>query len=84
MARSSNSEKSLKTDLEKRARNRSRVKAIRTAMRRVTEAGTADEKQEAFRTAQSLLDKAGRRRVLHPNTASRLKSRLSSKKADKA
>ena len=76
MARSTQAEKVHRNDQAKHARNKSRVKAIRTAVRKVGEAGTADEKQMAFREAQSLLDKAGRRRVIHPNAAARMKSRL--------
>jgi small subunit ribosomal protein S20 len=76
LARSTQSEKTHRNDQVKHARNRSRIKAVRTAVRKVTEAGTPEEKQAAFKEAQSLIDKAGRRRVIHPNTAGRIKSRL--------
>jgi small subunit ribosomal protein S20 len=76
LARSTQSEKVHRSDEVKRTRNRSRVRALRTAVGKVTTAATPEEKLEAAREAQSLADKAGRRRVIHPNKASRIKSRL--------
>ena len=76
MARSTQSEKVHRSDEIKHARNRSRVRVLRTAVGKVVSASTPDEKLVAVREAQSLADKAGRRRVIHPNKASRIKSRL--------
>jgi ribosomal protein S20 len=50
---------------------------MRSAIRRVEEAGDEEERREAFRTAQALIDRAGRDHIIHPNKARRLKSRLS-------
>jgi small subunit ribosomal protein S20 len=48
---------------------------VRQARERI-EAGTQEEAQAAVRAAGSIMDRAARRRVLHPNTAARSKSRL--------
>ncbi len=76
MARSRQSRKRLKTDSERHLRNKSRLSRIRTAIREFKEAEGDDERREAFREAQALIDKAGRDHLIHPNKARRLKSRL--------
>lgn len=76
MARSRQSLKRRRTDEVKARRNRSSLRALRTAMRRVREAESQEEREEAYRKAQSMLDAAGRRRLIHPNRAARLKSSL--------
>lgn len=63
------------TNRAQRSRIRSAVKAVRTAQ-------TAEERLAALKTAESLLDRAGRKRQIHPNTAARTKKRLA--KAAKA
>jgi small subunit ribosomal protein S20 len=65
-----------RTDAAKRMRNRSKLSRLRTAMRRVREASTPEEREQAWRTAQSLLDRAGRTRLLHPNKVRRIKTSL--------
>ena len=66
-----------RTDAAKRMRNRMKLSRLRTAMRRVREASTPEEKETAWRAAQSLLDRAGRTRLLHPNRVKRIKTSLS-------
>jgi small subunit ribosomal protein S20 len=51
---------------------RSQIKKVRTA---VTEGDIAKAESE-FRLAAKKLDRAGARRVIHPNTSARYKSRL--------
>lgn len=77
MARSRQSRKRLKTDRERRVRNKGRLSRMRSAIRKVKEAEGEEERQGAFRTAQALIDRAGRDHLIHPNKARRLKSRLS-------
>ena len=77
MARSKQSLKRHRTDIVKAKRNRSRMRTLRSAMRSVREAQTPEEKETAYKNAQSLIDKAGRKRLIHPNKAKRLKSSLS-------
>jgi small subunit ribosomal protein S20 len=71
--------KRLKQNVKRRLHNRITKKIIKTYSKRSLAAvATKDfEKAEAdFRTAMAKLDKAGARRVLHPNTAARRKSKL--------
>ena len=78
MARSRQSLKRRRTDAHKAKRNLSRMRTMRTAIKRIREAETTEDKEEAFRRAQSLIDRAGRTRLIHPNKAARLKSQLHS------
>lgn len=75
MARSKQSLKRLRTDAVKNERNHRKLRRLRTALKKVKAAETPEEKEAAARAAQSLLDKAGRIRLIHPNKAKRLKSR---------
>jgi small subunit ribosomal protein S20 len=65
--------------LKRRMRNRIAKKVIKTYSKRVLTAIAAKEfdKAEAdYRVAVAKIDKAGARRILHPNTAARRKSKL--------
>ena len=80
MPNTKSAKKRLRQNVERRARNRSVRSAVRTQVRKVREAVQAAdvEKAEAeFRLAAKRLDRAGARKVIHPNAAARLKSRLS-------
>jgi len=71
--------KRLKQNVKRRMHNRITKKIIRTYTKRTLAAAAAKEfdKAEAdFRTTVAKLDKAGVRRVLHPNTAAHRKSKL--------
>jgi small subunit ribosomal protein S20 len=71
--------KRLKQSKKRRLRNRIAKKIIRTYTKRVLSALAANEFDQAeadFRVTVSKIDKAGIRRILHPNTAARRKSRL--------
>lgn len=71
--------KSLKKNRKRRMHNRIAKKVIRTLTKRTLAALAAREfdKAEAdFRATTAKLDKAGARRILHPNTARRRKSKL--------
>ncbi len=73
--------KSAKKDLRKsRAaaiRNRAQRSALRTAVKKAKTGGTADETLAAV----SLLDRAARKGLIHPNAAGRQKSKLAKKSA---
>lgn len=63
-------------------RNRSSKATIRTALKKTMaaiEAGDAAKARAEFRLATQCLDKAARNRTIHPNEASRRKSRLERK-----
>jgi small subunit ribosomal protein S20 len=55
--------------------NRQRRSQLRTALKKVR-ATTGDAAKKAYEEAVSLLDRAGRKNLIHRNTASRQKSRL--------
>jgi len=58
------------------AQNRSQRSQLRTAIKRVRQATDAESKAKAFAQAEQIIDRAGRKRLIHPNTAARWKSRL--------
>jgi len=68
---------------EKRtARNRANTSRLRTALRQLRESLAKGDKpaaEQVFRQTISALDKAVQKRVVHANTASRYKSRLSAR-----
>ncbi len=71
--------KRLKQSLKRRMHNRITRKVIKTLTKRSMAAVAAKEFEKAeadFRAATAKIDKAGARRVLHPNTAARRKSKL--------
>jgi small subunit ribosomal protein S20 len=57
-------------------RNRTKRSMIRTALRRVREAETAEAAQAHMKEAVSLLDRAATKRLMHPNRVARIKSQL--------
>lgn len=71
--------KRLKQSEKRRMRNRIAKKVIKTYSKRALAAAAEGDTAKAdadFRFAVSRIDKAGVRRILHPNTAARRKSRL--------
>lgn len=71
--------KRLKQSQKRRLHNRIAKKVIKTYSKRALAAAAAGEREKAeadFKFAISRIDKAGVRRVLHPNTAARRKSKL--------
>ncbi len=80
MPHSKSAAKRLKQSIGRQQRNRSATRAIRTQVRKVRDAVEAKDLAKAeseFRVAETKLDQAGARRIIHPNAASRTKSRLS-------
>ena len=64
----------------RRIRNHAAKSRVKTVMKRVTSALEADDPGAAdtqLRDAMSALHKAGRKKILHPNTAARRIARLS-------
>jgi small subunit ribosomal protein S20 len=71
--------KRLKQNVKRRMHNRIVKKVIKTYTKRTLAAVSAKEFEKAeadFRLTVAKIDKAGARRVLHPNTAARRKSKL--------
>lgn len=80
MPQTKSAEKRLRQNEKLRLYNRSIKRSLRTQCRKVREAlkaGDAAVAESEFRTACKKLDQAGAKRVIHPNTAARTKSRLS-------
>jgi small subunit ribosomal protein S20 len=82
MPNTKSAKKRLLQNSVRRLRNRSARQAVRTQCRKVREAVVANDvalAENEFRLAVKTLDRAGARRIIHPNAAARLKSRLSAK-----
>lgn len=76
------SERSMKTDAKRRARNFAVRSRLRTSSRKVEEAvklGKQDEAKTLLIQAISVIDKAVVKGVIHKNAAARKKSRLAKK-----
>ncbi len=79
MPNTSAAKKDLRQNIARREHNRQVRSAYRTAMRRVraaVEAGDVEGATKRLSEATSKLDKAAKRHILHPKTASRYQSRL--------
>ena len=63
-----------------RKKYRSAVKAVREAVA----GGDTKNSDELYKTAQSMLDRATRRNIIHPNTAARKKAQLAKSLTTKA
>jgi small subunit ribosomal protein S20 len=72
--------KRLRQTRARTARNRSARSRVRTAVKKLRQATTPEARAAAYREAERLLDQAGRKRLIHPNAAARLKSRLTKKR----
>jgi len=82
VANHSSSLKRARQDDKKRLQHRSQKAAMRTEIKKVLAAVDAGDKEAAavaLKQATSLLDRAGRKRQIHPSQASRSVSRLNSR-----
>ena len=59
-----------------RAQNREQKSALRSAVKRVRQAGSVEESQAAYKEAERLLDRAARKGLVAKNKAARDKGRL--------
>jgi small subunit ribosomal protein S20 len=76
------SKKRLRQSIERRERNRSIKRALRTQCRKVSEAAGAGDVAKAeseLRLAAQKLDRAAAHKIIHRNAAARTKSRLSAR-----
>ena len=83
MPRLKSSKKAMRKSSAANERNRARRSQLRTAIKKVRSAAPGKEAQEAYAEAERLLDRAGRKNLVHRNTASRTKSRLAKMVAGK-
>ena len=77
MPNSRSAKKSLRQSLENRARNRVKRTVLRNTLKKCRAVAGTAEAEPAFRLATKKLDQAAAKHLIHPNTAARLKSRLS-------
>lgn len=68
-------EKRMRTNKIREERNKAARSRLRTAIKKARQA-EGDGAEAALQKATSLLDRAARKRLIHPNKAARLKSRL--------
>jgi small subunit ribosomal protein S20 len=79
MPNSTSAAKRMRQSVKRRHRNRVGKKVIKTMTKRVIATLASNDLDKAaaeIKVAASKIDKAGARRVLHPNTAARRKSKL--------
>ena len=75
MPRIKSAKKRMRQAASATARNRTQRSQLRSAIKKVRSAA-AGEAAEAYAAAVRLLDRAGRKNLIHRNTAARQKSRL--------
>ena len=79
MPHTKSAKKSLRKTEKRRVRNKADKKAIKFQIKdfvRILKDGTPEQRQTELTKVSKRLDKAGAKRVIHPNKASRTKSRL--------
>lgn len=76
MPKLKSAKKALRQTRTRTARNRAQRSALRTALKRVRDATTADAAAKAYTAAVRQLDRAARKGLVHPNNAARHKSQL--------
>lgn len=76
MPNTKQAKKRMVTDDIRRMRNKTVRSSMRTAIRRVHEAETAEAANAALPTAFKCIDKAAKKNVIHDNAADRRKAQL--------
>lgn len=76
MPNSKQAAKRLRQAEKRRVQNKSVTSTMKTAMKKVLDADSADEAKKHLPDAMKKVDKAAKRAILHENAAARTKSRL--------
>lgn len=76
MPNTKQAKKRMKTDDDRRVRNKTVRSAMRTAVKKVLQSENADEAKAAMPTAMKRVDKAAKQNIIHDNAAARKKSQL--------
>ena len=79
MPNTASAKKRLRQNVARRARNRAVKTTVRDHVKKVIAAvkdGNIETAEQVYREAAKRLDRAGARNIIHPNAASRRKSRL--------
>jgi small subunit ribosomal protein S20 len=82
MPHCNSAKKRLRQSIERRERNRSVKRSLKTQVRKVldaVESGNAEAAQNELKVAAQKFDRAAAHKVIHRNAASRTKSRLSAR-----
>ena len=74
--RTRSAQKQARKSQRRRLRNRKQRLTLKTAVKKITAATSKEEALKLLPELQSVVDRSARRRVIHPKTASRLKSRV--------
>jgi small subunit ribosomal protein S20 len=87
MAHSLSAKKRIRQNAKNAARNRWRMRSLRTAIKECLDAvshGSADEAVKAFQKFSKVIDRSAAKGVIHKNQAARRKSRMSKRIKSKA
>ena len=76
MPRIKSAKKRMRQTKTRTAHNRAARSELRTLIKKLRSAGTGAEAEAALKQATALIDRAGRKNLVHRNTAARTKSRL--------
>lgn len=76
MPNTRSAKKAMRQAQARRARNRTQLSALRTALKKVRSAPSTAEAQQALTRALRLLDRAAGKGLIHRNNAARRKARL--------
>ena len=76
MPKIKSAKKAMRQARTRTVRNKAQRSSLRTALKRVRAAATADAAAAAFALAGRVLDQAARKGLIHKNNAARQKSRL--------
>jgi small subunit ribosomal protein S20 len=68
--------KRMRQSVARTLHNRTQRSQLRTALKKVRSTTDGTEAQKAYAEAVKLIDRAGRKNIIHRNTAARQKSRL--------
>ncbi|HEY8062314.1 MAG TPA: 30S ribosomal protein S20 [Gemmatimonadales bacterium] len=76
MPRIKSAKKRMRQTKTRTARNKAARSELRTVIKKVRTAGTPAAAAAAMKDAEAMIDRAGRKNIVHRNTAARTKSRL--------
>lgn len=79
MAHTLSAKKRIRQNESHRARNRWRLRAMRTAIKDLNEQllhGSPEQVRDAYRKASAVIDRTAQKGIIHKNQAARRKSRL--------
>ncbi len=83
MPRIKSAKKRMRQTKTRTARNKATRSELRTAIKKVRSAATPADAAKAMKEAEQMIDRAGRKNIVHRNTAARTKSRLAKSLAPK-